>query len=144
MAMTTVLRRMQKTNVTVHGFRSTFRDWAAERREFPREVAEMALSHAAGDKVETAYLRGDLFDKRRALMNAWWNFCANQPRPFRQAVKVKGLIGVRPHPWGVSGMVPRGLGLSLPVPDACRNLSPSRCRRDLWPGRFGRESAFES
>jgi integrase len=79
MAMTAVLRRMGRADVTVHGFRSTFRDWAAERTNFPNEVVEMALAHAVGDKVEAAYRRGDLFDKRRKLMDAWAAFCASQP-----------------------------------------------------------------
>ena len=62
-------------SVTVHGFRSTFRDWAAERTDFPSEVVEMALAHTVGDKTEAAYRRGDLFDKRRALMDEWAEFC---------------------------------------------------------------------
>ena len=57
--------------VTVHGLRSTFRDWVAEATDYPRDVAEMALAHAIGDKVEAAYRRGDLFEKRRALMQDW-------------------------------------------------------------------------
>lgn len=65
-------------SVTVHGFRSTFRDWAAECTSFPREVAEMALSHVVGDETEQAYQRGDLFEKRRRLMEAWGKYC-NQP-----------------------------------------------------------------
>ena len=65
MAMTTVLRRMGRGDITVHGFRSTFRDWAAERTGFPNHVVEMALAHAIADKVEAAYRRGDLFAKRR-------------------------------------------------------------------------------
>ena len=64
------LRRM-KLDVTAHGFRSTFRDWAAEQTNFPREVCEMALAHAVENKVEAAYRRGDLFEKRRELMTAW-------------------------------------------------------------------------
>ena len=75
MAMTAVLRRMGYGHVTVHGFRSTFRDWAAERANFPNEVIEMALAHAVGDKVEAAYRRGDLFEKRRRLMAAWETYC---------------------------------------------------------------------
>lgn len=75
MAMTMTLRRMSRTDLTVHGFRSAFRDWAAERTNFPREVVEMALAHAVGDKVEAAYRRGDLFDKRRRLMDEWTRFC---------------------------------------------------------------------
>jgi integrase len=74
MTLTAVLRRMQ-INVTVHGFRSTFRDWTSEQTNYPRDVAEMALAHAIGDKVEAAYRRGDLFDKRTALMDDWANFC---------------------------------------------------------------------
>ena len=58
-----------------HGFRSTFRDWCSESTDFPREVAEMALAHAIGDKVEAAYRRGDLFDKRRQLMDQWADHC---------------------------------------------------------------------
>jgi integrase len=63
--------------ITVHGFRSAFRDWAAERTAFPREVAEKALAHAVRDKVEAAYQRGDLFDKRRELMDAWALYCVS-------------------------------------------------------------------
>src|SRR6266446_7068944 len=75
MAMLAVLKRMDRDDLTNHGFRSSFRDWAAERTNFPREVAEMALAHAVGDKVEAAYRRGDLFQKRRQLMEAWGKFC---------------------------------------------------------------------
>jgi integrase len=74
MAMEMLLRRMGR-DVTVHGFRSTFRDWAAERTNFPSEVAEAALAHVVGDKVEAAYRRGDLFEKRRRLMQDWANYC---------------------------------------------------------------------
>jgi integrase len=62
--------------VTAHGFRSTFRDWAAERTNFPNEVAEMALAHGVSNKVEAAYRRGDLFEKRRQLAEAWAKYCA--------------------------------------------------------------------
>ena len=65
-----MIRRMKK-NITAHGFRSTFRDWAAERTNFSREVCEMALAHTISDKTEAAYLRGDLFDKRHDLMETW-------------------------------------------------------------------------
>jgi integrase len=75
MAMLQTLRRMGRGDLTVHGFRSTFRDWAAERTTYPAEVAEAALAHVVGDKVEAAYRRGDLFDKRRKLMAAWAVFC---------------------------------------------------------------------
>ncbi len=69
------LKRMGHSDLTVHGFRSTFRDWAAERTNYPREAAEMALGHVVGDKTEAAYRRGDLFEKRRRLMNEWAKFC---------------------------------------------------------------------
>jgi integrase len=78
-AMTMLLRRMGRGEITVHGFRSTFSDWCAERTNFPTEVREMALAHAVGDKVEAAYRRGDLFAKRRQLMQAWAKFCAAAP-----------------------------------------------------------------
>lgn len=75
MAMMMSLRRMGRGHLTVHGFRSTFRDWAAECTAFPGEVAEMALAHAVGNKVEAAYRRGDLFQKRRQLAEHWAAFC---------------------------------------------------------------------
>ena len=75
MTMLMVLRRMKRDDLTAHGFRSTFSDWAAERTAYPREVVEMALAHAVESKVEAAYRRGDLFEKRRRLMDAWANFC---------------------------------------------------------------------
>jgi integrase len=66
------------TGATVHGFRSTFRDWAAETTAYPRELAEAALAHALTDKVEAAYQRGDLLEKRRAMMKAWAAFCGRE------------------------------------------------------------------
>lgn len=63
-----LLRRMSRGDLTAHGFRSSFGDWAAERTNFPAEVAEMALAHTVSDKVEAAYRRGDLLDKRRRLL----------------------------------------------------------------------------
>jgi integrase len=75
MAMLMMLRRMDRADLTAHGFRSTFRDWAAECTNFPAEVAEAALAHVVGDKVEAAYRRGDLFEKRRRLMDAWAAYC---------------------------------------------------------------------
>jgi len=68
MAMTAVMRRMEKGEFTVHGFRSSFRDWAAECTGYAHEVAEMALAHSIENKVERAYRRGDLFEKRRRLI----------------------------------------------------------------------------
>lgn len=84
MTMSSVLKRMGLDAVP-HGFRSTFRDWAAEHTNYPRDVAEMALAHAIGDKVEAAYRRGDLFEKRRRMMADWSAFCAT---PFVKAGKV--------------------------------------------------------
>ncbi len=75
MALLALLRRMGRDDLTAHGFRSTFRDWAAEQTNYPREAAEMALAHAVGDKVEAAYRRGDLFEKRRRLMDEWARYC---------------------------------------------------------------------
>ena len=80
MTMLATLRRMGRDDLTVHGFRSTFRDWAAEQTAFPAEVAEMALAHAVGDKVEAAYRRGDLFEKRRRLAEAWATYCSSARR----------------------------------------------------------------
>ncbi|MGK7870982.1 tyrosine-type recombinase/integrase [Falsiroseomonas sp. E2-1-a20] len=74
-ACAVLLGRLKRTDITVHGFRSTFRDWAAERSNFPREVAEAALAHAVRNQVEAAYQRGDLLAKRAQLMEAWGRFC---------------------------------------------------------------------
>ncbi|SJM33007.1 tyrosine-type recombinase/integrase [Mesorhizobium delmotii] len=71
MAMTAVMRRMEKGEFTVHGFRSSFRDWCGDATNFPRDVAEMALAHKVGDEVEQAYRRGSALAKRRKLMDAW-------------------------------------------------------------------------
>jgi integrase len=76
MAMLAVLKRMGRNDVTAHGFRSTFRDWAAECTDFRSEVVEMALAHTIENKVEAAYRRGDLFQKRRQLMEEWARFCS--------------------------------------------------------------------
>ena len=76
MAFLMLLRRMGRGDLTAHGFRSSFRDWAAERTSFPPEVAEMALAHTISNNVEAAYRRGDLFQKRRQLSDAWAKFCA--------------------------------------------------------------------
>jgi integrase len=82
MGMAELLKGM-RAGVTVHGMRSTFRDWAAETANFPNHVIEMALAHTISDKVEAAYRRGDLFMKRTKLMSAWADFCGNLPL-FRQ------------------------------------------------------------
>jgi integrase len=78
-ALFNVLRRIGRGDVTVHGFRSTFRDWAAERTNFANHVVEMALAHSIEDKSEEAYRRGDLLAKRRAVMQAWGQFCTKLP-----------------------------------------------------------------
>jgi integrase len=88
-AMLALLARMERGDLTVHGFRSTFRDWAAERTNFPNEVVEMALAHSIKDKAEAAYRRGDLFTKRRALMTAWAGYCET-----RQGAVVLPLVQV--------------------------------------------------
>jgi integrase len=75
MALEMVLRRMKIAGVTVHGFRSAFRDWAAECTNFPNEVCEAALAHVVRNKAEAAYRRGDLLDKRRELMEVWGAYC---------------------------------------------------------------------
>jgi integrase len=75
MALEMVLRRMKIENATVHGFRSAFRDWTAECTNFPNEVCEAALAHVIENKAEAAYRRGDLFEKRRKLMDAWGSYC---------------------------------------------------------------------
>jgi len=76
MSLTAVLRRMGRGDLTAHGFRSTFKDWAAESTAYPAELSEMALAHTIGSKVEAAYRRGDLFEKRRRLMADWGQFCS--------------------------------------------------------------------
>ena len=77
--MDRVLDRMAVVGATVHGFRSSFRDWAGECTDFPREVAEAALAHSVGNETERAYRRADALEKRRALMKAWSEFCAGEP-----------------------------------------------------------------
>jgi integrase len=81
MALLMLLRRMGCCSITAHGFRSSFRDWVAERTSFQREVAEMALAHSLPDAVEAAYRRGDLFSKRRRLMDSWAVYCTHGACP---------------------------------------------------------------
>ncbi len=85
---------MGRGDLTTHGFRSTFRDWCAEQTNYPSEVAEMALAHAVGDKVEAAYRRGDLLQKRFSLANEWARYCA---RPAAKGGKVVPIWGQRRH-----------------------------------------------
>jgi len=74
-----LLRRMERDDITVHGFRSSFRDWAAEKTNVPRAVCEAALAHAVQDKTEAAYFRSDLFEQRRSLMDTWAKFATAKP-----------------------------------------------------------------
>jgi integrase len=90
-ALWKVLHRMQAQNTTVHGFRSTFRDWAAEQTNYANHVVEMALAHTIGDKTEAAYRRGDLFDKRRRLMDEWARFCSRPPSGVAAAVPLRAV-----------------------------------------------------
>ena len=76
MAMLMLLRRLKATNLTVHGFRSSFRDWCGDETSFPREIAEAALAHKVGNEVERAYRRSDALEKRRKLMQAWSDYCS--------------------------------------------------------------------
>lgn len=80
MAMEMVLRRMKRDEITVHGFRSSFRDWCGEATSFPREIAEAALAHQVGDATERAYRRGDALEKRRALLEDWSAFATGERR----------------------------------------------------------------
>jgi integrase len=87
MAMEMVLRRMNLHSITVHGFRSSFRDWAGNATNFPRELAETALAHVIGDKAEQAYRRSDAIEKRRELMEAWANYC--EPRAGSTVLQIR-------------------------------------------------------
>ena len=78
-----LLKDMGHPNITVHGFRSSFRDWVAERTAYPRELAEAALAHVLADKTEAAYQRGDMLEKRSRLMSDWANFCDSNGQPGR-------------------------------------------------------------
>jgi integrase len=79
MAMASVLKRMNREEITVHGFRSSFRDWAAERTNYQNHIVEMALAHVVGNAVEAAYRRGDMLQKRQRLMSDWAQFCMSPP-----------------------------------------------------------------
>jgi integrase len=86
MAMNASLKRMERTNITVHGFRSTFRDWAGEQTNFPREIIEHALAHQLKDKAEAAYSRSTMPEKRRKLMDTWAQYCATEESLFIEKV----------------------------------------------------------
>lgn len=93
MAILTLLRRMERADITGHGFRSSFKDWASECTNFANEVSEMALAHVVGDKVEAAYRRGVMFEKRRKLMEAWAQYCTSSARP-RSSAEIVQLTAV--------------------------------------------------
>lgn len=101
MAMLVLLKRMKRSELTTHGFRSTFRDWAAECTQHSREIAEMALAHTISNAVEAAYLRSDLIEKRRALSDDWAIFCcsaATPPNPkARKVIKAAVDNAIRKH-----------------------------------------------
>jgi integrase len=80
-----LLRRMGLHDLTVHGFRATFKTWASERTSFQNEIVEAALAHVIGGKVEQAYRRGDMFEKRRRLMQQWATFCTAAPARGQQS-----------------------------------------------------------
>jgi integrase len=85
MAMLELVRGM-RSGATVHGFRSSFRDWAAEATAYPHEMCEIALGHTVGNKVEAAYRRGDMMEKRRRLMADWADYCVQPPAESRANV----------------------------------------------------------
>ena len=93
MAMEMVLRRMKIDGATVHGFRSSFRDWAGNTTNFPREITETALAHVIGDRAEQAYRRSDALEKRRKLMDAWAAYC--EPR---QSANILPLAAIARRP----------------------------------------------
>ena len=89
--MLELLRGMNGDGLTVHGFRSTFSDWARERTNYPRDVIETALAHTIKDKSEAAYRRGDALEKRRRLMAEWARYCSS---PVQATGKVLALHGI--------------------------------------------------
>lgn len=93
----------------VHGFRSTFRDWAAEQTSFPSEIDEAALAHAKGDKTEASYQRGDFFDKRRKLTDAWARYCAVTAERLEPAISrstQSGIVAREPRANAAKGAGP--------------------------------------
>jgi integrase len=90
MAFLMLLRRMGRGDLTAHGFRATFKTWASERTAFQNEIVEAALAHVVGSKVEQAYLRGTMFEKRRALMKQWATFCTSEPTEHGEVVSLRG------------------------------------------------------
>jgi hypothetical protein len=121
MALEMVLRRMNIDGVTVHGFRSAFRDWAAECTNFPNEVCEAALAHVIENKAEAAYRRGDLFEKRGKLMESWARYCTT---PSQAKIVEFPPIGERDPADGSTANHEIGV---LNYPQA-RGRSANRCR----------------
>jgi integrase len=80
MAMLLLLRRMDRTEITVHGFRSTFRDWIADCTDYPDSLAEQALAHTIGSMTESAYRRRDMLERRRGMMDDWAEYCAGRKK----------------------------------------------------------------
>ncbi len=93
MAQLELLKGMIGNGCTVHGFRSSFRDWCKEQTNFPREVAELALAHVVADKSEAAYSRGDALDKRRQLMATWAKYCASKPA--KPGIRQGNIVAIR-------------------------------------------------
>jgi integrase len=91
MAMLELMRGMRGKGATVHGFRSTFKDWATEQTTYPNELTEVALAHAVSDKTEAAYRRGDMMEKRRRLMADWATYCERRP------VATDNVVSIREH-----------------------------------------------
>jgi integrase len=89
MAMLTLLKRMNRSDITTHGFRSTFKDWCTEQTSYPNIVSEAALWHVVADRVEGAYRRGDVLDKRRRLMADWARYCASDPASAGKVVPMR-------------------------------------------------------
>ena len=94
MSLSAVMRRME-VDAVPHGFRSTFRDWAGECTNYPRDLAEQALAHTLESKVEAAYRRGDALEKRREMMKDWAKYCDGNPEP--QALKLRKVCKSQPH-----------------------------------------------
>jgi integrase len=90
MAFLMLLRRMDRGDLTAHGFRATFKTWASERTGFQSEIVEAALAHVVGNKVEQAYQRSDMFEKRRRLMQQWATFCTTEPTAHTKVVSLQG------------------------------------------------------
>ena len=111
---------MKIDGATVHGFRSSFRDWAGNSTDFPREVVETALAHVIGDRAEQAYRRSDALEKRRKLMEAWAQYCsAGSDRSDRSAISA----GRRTRGW-LTAHQKRRIGTAGPELQICRPTSP--------------------